>query len=115
VSPGGGQSPTPPAGGEASASASVIAENTQFDTAELSLSAGAPTKLSFDNRDAGVLHNLSIYPGDPAESPGVEPAFTFEPFPGPEARTFTIPALDAGGYVFICDVHPSMRGDVTVA
>jgi plastocyanin len=106
----------PPAtSGEGSASASIAAENLQFSTPTLSLEGGADTMLSFDNRDAGVPHNVSIYAADPASEPGAEQLFTFEPFPGPEEREFTIPALDPGTYVFVCDVHPTMKGAVRVA
>ena len=106
----------PPAtSGEGSAAASIAAENLQFSTPTLSLEGGAETTLSLDNRDAGVPHNVSIYAADPASEPGAEQLFTFEPFPGPEEREFTIPALDPGTYVFVCDVHPTMKGDVRVA
>jgi plastocyanin len=105
----------PPASTSAGAAASIAAENLQFSTSTLSLDAGAETPLSFDNRDAGVPHNVSIYAADPASDPGAEQLFTFEPFPGPEERDFTIPALDPGTYVFMCDVHPTMKGDVRVS
>ncbi len=101
--------------GSAGAAASVAAENLQFSTSTLSLEGGAETPLSFDNRDAGIPHNVSIYAADPASDPGAEQLFTFEPFPGPEERDFTIPALDPGTYVFVCDVHPTMKGDVRVS
>jgi plastocyanin len=88
----------------------VVAENTEFDTEELRLPAETPTPLTFDNRDPAP-HNLSIYEDDTASG---EPLFTFEPFPGPEAQPFEIPAIPEGEYYFRCDVHPTMEGTVVV-
>lgn len=103
-----------PTAGGAPGSVAVVAENLQFDAPTLELDAGSPTSLSFDNRDAGTPHNLSIYAQDPASDPSAEQLFTFEPFPGPAKREFTIPGLQAGTYAFQCDVHPTMNGDVSV-
>ena len=89
----------------------VVAENTQFDTDEIRLPAEEETALTFDNRDPAP-HNLAIYQDDTASG---EPLFTFEPFPGPESKPFSIPAIPEGEYYFHCDVHPTMQGTVVVA
>jgi plastocyanin len=105
----------PPSGGGApSASVSVVAQNLQFDTTQLSLTANAPTKLSFDNKDAGTPHNLSIYSADPASDSSAKQLFTFDPVAGPATKDATIPGLPAGTYYFQCDVHPTMHGQVKV-
>lgn len=89
----------------------VVAENTEFDTAELTLPADTSTPLTFDNRDPAP-HNLSIYEDDTASG---EPLFTFEAFPGPLSKPFEVPAIPEGEYYFRCDVHPTMEGTVVVA
>ena len=89
----------------------VVAENTEFDTAELTLPADTPTPLTFDNRDPAP-HNLAIYEDDTASG---EPLFTFEPFAGPLVEPFEVPPLAEGEYHFRCDVHPTMEGTVVVA
>lgn len=88
----------------------VVAENTAFDTNEITLPADTPTTLTLDNRDPAA-HNLSIYEDDTASG---EPLFTLEPFPGPAAETHDVPPIPAGGYYFHCDVHPTMEGTVVV-
>jgi plastocyanin len=34
-------------------------------------------------------------------------------FPGSAAKDYTIPALKAGSYTYVCDVHPNMTGTLT--
>jgi plastocyanin len=89
----------------------ITAQGTAFDTDELDLPAGRPTTFTFDNEDAGIPHNLSIYPDDSAS----RVLFQFDPFPGVDSRQFDIPPLDQGTYYFQCDVHTTMNGTVVVA
>ena len=35
-------------------------------------------------------------------------------FNGPDKRTYSVPALPAGTYAFVCSVHPNMTGTLTV-
>ena len=35
------------------------------------------------------------------------------PFPGVATKTYDVPALDAGPYVFVCTVHQGMQGNMT--
>jgi plastocyanin len=88
----------------------VVAENTAFDTDEITLPADMPSTLTLDNRDVAA-HNVSIYEDDTASG---DPLFTFEPFPGPATDTFDVPPIAAGDYYFRCDVHPTMEGTVVV-
>jgi plastocyanin len=89
----------------------IVAKDTAFDTAGLHLPADTPSSLIVDNEDP-FAHNLSIYEDDTASG---EPLFTFAPFPGPETKTFDVPAITEGEYYFHCDIHPTMQGTVIVA
>jgi plastocyanin len=88
----------------------LVAEGTAFDTDRIELPAHTPSLLTLDNRDP-IEHNVSIYEDDTASG---EPLFTFDPFPGPETKTFSVGPLDAGEYYFHCDIHPVMQGTVVV-
>jgi len=88
----------------------VVAHNTAFDVKEIDLPADTPSKLTVDNEDP-FAHNLSIYKDETASG---QPFFRFEPFPGPDTKTFDVPAIAAGEYYFHCDIHPTMNGKVVV-
>ncbi len=88
----------------------VVAKDTAFDTKEIKLAADAPSKLTFDNEDP-FAHNLAIYTD---ETTSGEPLFTFEPFAGPDTKTFDVDPLKEGEYYFHCDIHPNMNGTVVV-
>lgn len=82
----------------------LVAESSEFDLTSLAVPAGSPFAIAFENRDA-VPHNVSI-------RGGASPIVT-EIFSGPAERTYVYPSLPAGGYTFICDVHPEMIGTLT--
>jgi Copper binding proteins, plastocyanin/azurin family. len=88
----------------------VAAKSLAFDTKEIDIPAGQPTTITFDNQDAGVLHNIAIY-NDASAS---KILFQGEQFPGVDSREYQIPALDPGTYYFRCDVHNTMNGSVVV-
>jgi plastocyanin len=88
----------------------VSALNVAFEQASLTAPAGVPFRIAFDNKDTGVPHNVAIHAG----SPTGEEVFKGEIFNGPEKRTYDVPALDAGAYSFVCTVHPTMTGTLTV-
>jgi len=66
--------------------------------------------IAFDNLDAGVQHNVSIYEDETLASP----LFQGELITGPAKTEYQIPPLPAGEYYFVCDVHPNMNGVVIV-
>ena len=88
----------------------ITAENLAFDRDTLSFPADTASTLTFQNNDAGVPHNVAIYP-DASSSKAL---FTGDLVTGVATATYDIPALPAGSYYFHCDVHPDMNGTVTV-
>jgi plastocyanin len=90
--------PTAPPGG-----AVIVAQDQHFDRSRLDLPAGSAAALVFDNRDASP-HNVAIL-----DAAGTS-LFAGEIFGGAGTRTYAVPALAAGSYVFRCDVHPDMHG-----
>jgi plastocyanin len=96
-----------PAGGS---SVTVAAQGLQFDTKEIDLSAGQPSTITFENKDAGIQHDIAIFT-DPSQSTVL---FRGALVTGVATTTYHVPALDAGTYYFHCDVHPTMNGSVVV-
>jgi plastocyanin len=103
---------SPAASADTGTTVTVVATvPTQFDTPELTAPADQAFTLVFDNQDATVQHNVVIQ--NPDQSP-VEMGDT-APFLGPEERSYDVPALAAGAYPFLCQVHPTtMTGTLTV-
>jgi len=88
----------------------IIGENSLFDKKELTAAPGRVT-FEFDNRDAGVVHNLNIYRGKDATGESVGAT---ELAAGPVKQTLTL-ELTAGEYYFQCDAHPTtMFGPLVV-
>jgi nitrite reductase (NO-forming) len=89
----------------------ISAEGMAFDTDCLAAPAGTVFTIRFTNDDAGVPHNVSIYTDASARTP----LFVGDLVSGPQTVTYHVPALDAGTYVFRCDVHPQMNGTFAVS
>jgi len=95
----GGPPPSAPPGG-----AVVTADGIAFDRSTLSVPAGRPFPLLFENRE-GAPHNVRIY------DEGVDqPLFVGEIFSGEASRTYDVPSIPAGSHRFRCDVHTEMSG-----
>jgi len=104
-----GASASPSASGSAAPSGTVVTEsalNIAFETKDLKAPAGAPFQIEFDNKDAGIPHNIAIKDASGSD------VFTGEIFPGVAVKTYDIPALPAGSYTFVCTVHPNMTGTI---
>ena len=86
----------------------VGADNLEFDTSEIEISAGKATHLELDNRE-DQPHNIAILTGK-----GGDVLFRETPFIGPKKVGWDLPELEVGEYYFQCDVHPAMNGKVLV-
>ena len=87
------------------------AATTGFDPTTLQAKANTAFTLTFDNQDATAPHNVVIQdPSGKAVSMGDTSFFT-----GPQKKSYAVPALAAGTYTFMCQVHPtSMKGALEV-
>jgi len=87
--------------------ARVLARDEAFIGGPVAVPAGKSFNLVLDNRD-GEPHNVTILGG----ATGSAARFVGEVFSGPEARMYTVQALEAGSYQFRCDVHQDMTGTI---
>ena len=83
----------------------VTAKDLQFSPTEVSAPADAAFEIVFDNQESAP-HNIKI-----SDSTGAE-VFKGE-IVSNQKVTYSVPALAAGAYPFICEVHPDMKGTVT--
>lgn len=85
----------------------ISARDTTFKPAQVSVPAGQPFQLYFDNAD-GLPHNVVIVgPDNTRVAAG-------EIFSGPAQRLYEVRALGSGTYQLRCDVHPEMKGTLSV-
>lgn len=102
-----------PSGGAAglTVSAPVGSTTSGFDPTTLETAAGTAFSLTFDNQDNQAPHNLVLQnPDGSAVAVDGDTAF----FTGPGQRVYEVPALTAGAYKYICQVHPTtMVGTLT--
>jgi plastocyanin/uncharacterized membrane protein len=81
-------------------------DDQRFVPSSLTVPAGEPIGLAFENEDEGVPHNVAVYEDDSA----AQSLFVGDLVDGPTSVTYDVPALEPGEYYFRCDVHPQMNG-----
>jgi plastocyanin len=83
----------------------LAAEGMAFDTKEITVPAGSPVEMTFENRDPGIPHNFALY----RDATAAERFFAGEVVTGPKTVTYTFTApAEKGRFFFRCDVHPKM-------
>ena len=98
-------------GGGLTITAPVGAAANGFNTKSLSAAPGHAFTVTFDNQDAGVPHNWVLTKLDGSTVDIGDTTF----FNGVAQKTYNVPALAAGQYPFMCQVHPTtMKGILTV-
>ena len=87
----------------------LTAEGVQYNVKTLDAPADKPFGIDFNQKDAGVGgHNVEI-----KDSAGTS-LFKGEILIDPAEVTYSVPALKAGSYTFVCSVHSNMTGTLTV-
>lgn len=87
----------------------VRAQNVSFAQTDITIKADSEVEISFTNADKGIQHNIHIFSGDPTQT-----IFTGDLVTGVSTMTYSFHSPAAGTYQFQCDVHPNMKGTVTV-
>ena len=86
----------------------ITAADLEFDAETIEAPAGETWTITLVNNDSAP-HNISIY----TEEGGEEVVIGEVADPG-ETLEVEVPALDAGEYFFVCDIHPDMNGTVVI-
>lgn len=91
----------------------LVAKDVAFDQKQLTLTAGVPVAMTFDNQDSGVPHDFVLFDGPDASAPTI---FDGPLVTGPATTTYRFRVSDPGSYFFHCRVHPipAMSGTVIV-
>jgi len=100
--------PGPPSPAGPATALDLAAQNIAFDKTELSLAANVAFQIRFENKDAGIPHNVEIKDATGAS------VFKGEIFPGVAIRPYDVQPLAAGTYQFVCSVHTNMVGTLAV-
>ena len=94
-----------PAGSPSGDAVSIVAKDLKFAPTAVSVKADKAFAIAFDNQE-GAPHNIAISSASGAS------VFKGEIVSSTKA-TYAVPALPAGTYGFVCEVHPDMKGTIT--
>lgn len=84
----------------------LVAENLEWDTECLRLDQPGELTFTVDLRDRSVDHNLSVFgPSGKAKTPLER---------GPKLQRLGYDASKSGYHQYVCDIHPSMEGQLWV-
>jgi plastocyanin len=86
----------------------ITAANLEFDVNEIVAPAGEAFTVTLVNDDSAP-HNFSVY-----REEGGEEIVVGDVFEGGATGETEVPALEAGTYFFVCDIHPEMNGTIVV-
>jgi plastocyanin len=103
---GGGGGASPVASQAPQGDAVITAQNTEFTEKSVTLPAGKPFTLAFDNKDS-LPHNVVL------EDASGKKVFEGEIVTGPVVKVYDVPAIPAGQYTYVCAVHSNMTGTAT--
>ena len=96
-------------GAPAAADVTIKAQNIAFTTTDVTRPGGQGRSRSpSTTRTRGPPTTSNI------KKPDGSDAFKGEIVTGPATKVYQVPALPAGTYPFVCDVHPNMTGTLTV-
>ena len=109
--PGGSAAPSGgPAGSGGPGGIVITASGIKFDQTTLTASADKPFKITLDNKDDKINHDVDILDATGAK------VFDMKDFVGPGIKTGDVSPLKAGTYKFECSIHPvQMNGVLTVS
>jgi len=95
-----------PSGSPSGDVVAVSARDIAFVQTAIQATAGSPFTVAFQNQDSAP-HNVAIVDasGDTVFKGDIVTGKTVD---------YAVPALAAGTYTFLCEVHPSMKGTLTV-
>ncbi len=85
----------------------ITASGIAWVETSVTIPAGKPFTLAFDNQDKGTPHDIVIKDAGGAET------FKTPLLTGAAVVVYDVPAIPAGQYTFVCTVHPNMQGTVT--
>jgi plastocyanin len=114
---GGGEESAPAASGDNTGGGTVevvdgnveiTAADLAFDATTIVAPAGEAFTITLVNNDSAP-HNISVYVEEGGDS-----IVQGDVIDGGAEVTVEVPALDAGEYFFVCDLHPDMNGTVVV-